>query len=536
MASAAAAPRSSIIDVPLRSTGVAGAPTVKVVTLPKGTILFRAIYLRSPAEDPRGQDLFQDLLGFPVGDNFCLSPTHGVYCFAIPYVGFGLFDWTSRSEAWRKYNAFMVYALTEDTRFVILIRPAAEVRGTPKGWGIGDLIVRCDKFPPTVCYRGRANEAARQAAFKKAQEWDNCLDPVRRGEENIGGWIAVAEGDSIDIVDRKKGRTRPRLTPMGAYLSSMRPGDLADTLPHMVVDARGTRGFPEIVVSPWRAAAGLRETLFRPTTSFVESIRMVTADLAAGHLAIAPIATVTAAGFYFYDGPGEVGFRREGLGSGNRPRNMDAEARRYRIEQNSFELMTRLGRGQVDGLPAVTFNRRTGFFVIGGAGLDGHMGLRTGAEWDAVRRYCVKVKGGVASSEYLFQRPASIGSVLRDLEISFEGNSGLARLARDLVGMEVGAGTAAAGTSARVVGGTGQTLQLLLPQTQTRKNYLGTSKVLGNKTMRNNNKRNRNKTASVASSGSGSGSPNPEIISMEVGRNLGELYSGLGAAVKAIFV
>jgi hypothetical protein len=264
---------------------------------------------------------------------------------------------------------------------------------------------------------------------------------------------------------------------------------------------------------------------------------MVTADLAAGHLAIAPIATVTAAGFYFYDGPGEVGFRREGLGSGNGPRNMAAEARRYRIEQNSFELMTRLGRGQVDGLPAVTFDRRTGFFVIGGAGLDGRMGLRTGAEWGAVRRYCVKVKGGVAGSEYLFQRPASIGIVLRDLEIPFEGNSGLARLARDLVGMEVEAGTAAAGTSARVVGGTGQTLQLQLPQTQTqtqtRKNYLVTSKVLGNKTMRN--KKNRNKTASVAGSGSGSGAPNPEIISMEVGRNLGELYSGLGAAVKAIF-
>ena len=89
-----------------------------------------------------------------------------------------------------------------------------------------------------------------------------------------------------------------------------------------------------------------------------DSVRMVTEDLATGHLVIAPIATITATGFYFYDGPG---FRHEGLGAGEEPRNMSPEARRERIEKNSYELMTRLGRGEVDGFPAVTFDRHTGF-------------------------------------------------------------------------------------------------------------------------------------------------------------------------------
>lgn len=529
-AAAAAATADGIREAPLRRDSAAS-PRVKIVTLPKGTILFRAIYLRDPTEDPNGADLFQDLLGYPVGSDFCLSPIYNVYCFAIPYVGFGLYDWTSRAEAWRKYNAFMVYALTEDTRVVILIRPSRDVRGTPKGWGRGDLLARCDKFPSTECYRAlpNAERVAKTTAFQKAQAWDNCLDTVRRREEGLGGWIAVAEGDSIDV-EEGKGRTArrvpPRNTPMGSYLRSMNAEDLVDTLPHMVVDARGTRGFPEIVVNPRRHSASLTETLVRGTTSFEESIRYVGEDLLADKLAFAPIATITAAGFYFYDGPG-VGFRREGVGANEGSRNMLPEARRRRIEKNSYILMSRLGKGEVDGLPAMTFDRRTGFFVIGGAGADGRMGLRTGADWAAVRAYCVGVKGGVAGSEYLFQRPASIRTVIRDLEIPYEGNSGMARAARYLSGFE--------GNSRRV-GGRNLDFQNL-PRISTNmrnvtaktgKNFKNTAKNLAkNSIAKNKNITIKNSCVSA---------PSPEIISAESGKNVGELYSKLGAIIKNIFV
>jgi hypothetical protein len=537
-AAAAAATVDGIREVPLRRDSAAS-PRVKIVTLPKGTILFRAIYLRDPTEDPNGADLFQDLLGYPVGSDFCLSPIHNVYCFAIPYVGFGLYDWTSRAEAWRKYNAFMVYALTEDTRFVILIRPSRDVRGTPKGWGRGDLIARCDKFPPTECYRAlpNAERIARTATFQKAQAWDNCLDPVRRHEEGLGGWIAVAEGDSIDV-EEGKGRTArrvpPRNTPMGSYLRSMNDEDFVDTLPHMVVDARGTRGFPEIVVNPRQHSAGLSATLVRRAATFGESIRMVGEDLLAGRLAFAPIATITAAGFYFYDGPG-VGFRREGVGANEGPRNMLPEARRRRIEKNSYIFMSRLGKGEVDGLPAMTFDRRTGFFVIGGAGADGRMGLRTGADraavraavraadWAAVRAYCVGVKGGVAGSEYLFQRPASIRAVIRDLEIPYEGNSGMARAARYLSGFE--------GNSRRV-GGRDTGFQSLAVATVSRNYTVSTAKTgkMGK------NLKNTVKNLAKNSIAKNTKLPTPDIISAESGENLGELYSEIGEIVKSIFI
>ena len=429
-----------ISEISLRRNNVTG-PKIKIVSLAKGTLLFRAIYLRDPAKDPHGMDLFQDFLGYPVGSDFCLSPIYNVYCFAIPYVGFGLYDWTTRREAWRKYNAFMVYALTEDTRFAILIGPSTHVRGTPKGWGRpGDLLARCDKLPSTNCYNKLPNNerVARTSAFQSAQSWDNCLDPVRRRDERVGGWIAVAEGDSIDITEgkgRAARRVPSRTTPMGSYLRSMNDAELMDTLPHMVIDARGTRGFPEIVINPRRYSAGLTETLIRGSTSFDESIRMVSEDILGGKLAFAPIATITATGFYFYDGPG-VGFRQEGVEKDGGPRNMRPEARRRRIEANSYTLMLRLGRGEVDGFPAATFDRASGFFVIGGAGKEGRMGLRTDADWDAVRKYCISVKGGVAGSEYLFKRPPSIRQVIRDLEIPYEGNGRMAEAVRYFTGIE----------------------------------------------------------------------------------------------------
>jgi hypothetical protein len=69
--------------------------------LPKGTLLFRAIRLRGSDEDPHAMDLFQDFLGHPVGDSFCLSPIHNVFCFPIPYPSLGIYDWNSESEAWK---------------------------------------------------------------------------------------------------------------------------------------------------------------------------------------------------------------------------------------------------------------------------------------------------------------------------------------------------------------------------------------------------------------------------------------------------
>lgn len=531
MAASASASASAAAAIPMRISSVqlrpGGEQQLRVVTLPKGTLLFRAIRLRSPSEDPNGMDLFQDFLGYPIGSSFCLSPIHNVYTFPIPYVGFGLYDWTSKAEAWRKYNAIMVYALTQDTRIITLILPAKEVRGSPKGWTRpGDILSRCDRFPPTECYRGLPNAEIKTKAFQEAQGWDNCLDPVRRQEEGLGGWIAVAEGDSIDV-RRGKGRVRPRETPMGAYLVSMGAGDLIDTLPHMTIDARGTRGFPEIVVNPRTWNAGLTDTLVRPTASFENSLGMVADDLRNGRLAIAPIATITAAGFYFFDGT-DIGFRREGV-SASSIANMRPEDRRRRIEQNSYELMTRLGRGEVDGLPATTFDRRTGFFVMGGAGLDGRMGLRTGADWDAMRQYCVHVKGGVAGSEYLFQRPPRISDIVRDLELPYEGNSGIARAVRDLVGME---GRFRGGNTAVATNGDIRILSGNIVDSGknfTAKNY---NKLVKNKRIMNKNTR-KNMGKNI---GKNIGLPNPEIISVETVVNLENLYSELGAIVKNIFV
>jgi hypothetical protein len=77
---------------------------------------------------------FSDILGIPTEDGFCMSPVHNVFTFPLPYVGFGLYDWTADSPAWNKYNAFNVYILDHQGKFVNLILPSNEVRGSPKGY------------------------------------------------------------------------------------------------------------------------------------------------------------------------------------------------------------------------------------------------------------------------------------------------------------------------------------------------------------------------------------------------------------------
>lgn len=441
MAIAATSTPTLVSSVELR---VGSSQRLRTVKLSKGTILFRAIYLRNPTDDPYGIDLFQDFLGFPVGAAYCLSPIQNVYTFPIPYVGFGLYDWTTAKEAWRKYNSIMVYALTEDISFITLIAPAAEVRGSPKGWKYGDIMSRCDVFSPTVCYRGRVNEIEKTAAFQRAQSWDNCLHPEKRIIENIGGWIAVAEADSIDI-RKKNGRIqRPKTTPMGSYLTSLSPRDFSESIPHLVVDSRNTRGFPEIVVNPRLPSKSLSETRFLRVNSFEESLELVSNELRNKNISIAPIATITEYGFYFYGNRDNTEDRLPQFYQENifaRTGNSFPEERRRRIEYNSFLFLEKLGKGEIGRLPAATFDRRTGYFVLGGAGQDGRMSLREPRDWLEVSSYCIRVKGGIPGSEYIFKRPPSIQNVLRDLEIPAHGNTELARTARNLIEMEQDMGT-----------------------------------------------------------------------------------------------
>lgn len=273
-----------------------GDRSVDIVEIPAGTLLFKTLRLSDEPIQAERQ-LFADILGYPTETEFCLNPVQNVFTFPIPYVGFGLYDWTTSQPTWKKYNAFIAYVVTRDTKMVCQISPSKDVRGTGKGYRSPNSIIRrCDKFPDGLAC---AKTEASKKALQQANSYDNCINPARKAETGVNGWIAIAEGDSID---QQKGAISPLTTPMGAYVKTVAATDPLRArfiVENFYEDAHNHRGIPEIVLHSRLPSDPHITAVDRRPYSELDIGAEVGSLIAANKLQIIPFAVITSSGIQF---------------------------------------------------------------------------------------------------------------------------------------------------------------------------------------------------------------------------------------------
>jgi hypothetical protein len=418
------------------------------VDLVPGTVLFRAIHIK---EGDELKTYFSDILGIPTEHGFCMSPVHNVFTFPLPYVGFGLYDWTADSPAWNKYNAFNVYILDHQGKFVNLILPSNEVRGSPKGYKRDDDVIRRCGTYGAACATGTKKE------FLDYALWDNCITPEIQKNDNIIGSIAIAQADSID-----KARGSSRDTPMGAYIGTLPAEDAAaiSSNLYLMAEVKGlkARGIPEIVFHPRKPTA-----MFDWTKGTVERdyrhggdkyniipysahkyelegrraiIRQAVKEIVQKNLNFKPFATITSKG-YNYAGQERTIEIDVGEGETHAERKVAMEsALREFLEKAQTDGFEQTGR--------LMYDIRTGFYVfekfVSGVAVEGLRGsykerllipLRTPNERAVATKYALLFKKPTLqdhfgkphpahrlTSAFMFQRPDSIRKVFTDLGVT----------------------------------------------------------------------------------------------------------------------
>lgn len=334
-----------------------------LVDLPEGTLLFRAIKLTDD-----GMNFFMDTLGFYIPENpgiikaelrgkkgYCLSPSQNVFTFPFPYVGFGLYDWEG-SEAWKKYNAFIVYYLARSCPFVNMISPSYDVRGTPKGNVSGNSIVRCNLLG-NQCFEPDKNPK------KSYLSYDNCIDPGFAERTGTVGSISIAEQDSFSIT--KKGdnaslkkyyRGLEQESSRSSNSEKKRMREIMSVIKNTYVDEHDITGIPEIVLHVRNPRIeNSNERPIQNVDIFQDAMRLFHDELGVNTLNVLPVALITGNKINYV---GDSDFSTL-LGSNN------ALVRKNNIEKNLREFMelgTREGLGE--GLGKIIQDKRTGFYVL----------------------------------------------------------------------------------------------------------------------------------------------------------------------------
>ena len=325
------------------------------VKLPSGTLLFRAIHLNDFDEDD-GRSFFADSLGIPFKTEdktgYCLSSTQNIFTFPFPYIGFGLYDWTTKAPAWKKYNAFIVYVLTHTSPFVSMICPnLSDARGTSKRDDPYAIVRRCNMLG-SPCFENKGKELLEKSlAYLK---YDNCINPVFMKEDGIKGTIAISGDDSLG----KRGN-RTSDTPLGKYLELLKTsnsGTVDIINRNLYTDKDGLRGIPEIVSH----VRHLSSTLTREATTLEDSISILKGDITSMVLNLLPIAVITSSG--------NIGISHLGINGAHNSKKTEnrqnSSSRKLAIEKNLKEFMhsaETIGLGGSFG--KVIQDSRTGFYV-----------------------------------------------------------------------------------------------------------------------------------------------------------------------------
>jgi hypothetical protein len=327
---------------------------VPLVEIPAGTILFRGLQLPNPKKDEDPRLFVRDWLGYPMGERFCMTPTHNTFFYTSPFVPFG----AHTVGEW--FNAIMVYQTVKTLKLVCMIGPSKWVRGGKEIKALDGTapIQRCDKFDYSCLPDKQSKEAKKE---KEMKAWDNCIRPEFAQEKGVAGWMAIADFDSLDnFKEALKGKD----TTMGKYiieLESRLPGKGIDLLTSTYTDESNHRGFPEIVLFPWSPHPG-------PENQYTEArTEEDAADAIAGMSDMfnyLPIACITERGILeAFTGDFKAGDLPAYATSATPGR-----VTRAAIDKNLANYLEKLQTKGVEipglGNSLVRFDQRTGFYVM----------------------------------------------------------------------------------------------------------------------------------------------------------------------------
>ncbi len=360
--------------------------TVHFVDIPAGTILFRGERLPDPEKGEDLRNFYRDFLGTidPTTKKFCIPPNYNVFFYPFPHIAFGANIYGER------FNAMQMYVTRKKVTLACMISPATKVRGSPKGYDEYMPIMRCNKVYEFLGDESLLCGSTGEAKTKKldAMSYDNCLNPIYMNAVKqwtpqnplIHGWMAIAEGDSLDIkgegAQRRETVRKGRNTVMGKYLTEMSkryPNKLSEVLSWMYTDVHGHRGFPEIALHPLTPHPGT-ETITLDKIDIDEALEFIENN--SNRFAYLPLACFTAT--QTLDGI-EGEFKVTNISDADRkmfPREAgkEAEAKAMRdpvrkgIERQLDAYMTKLMTEGIEipgvGLSKIVFDSRTGFYVL----------------------------------------------------------------------------------------------------------------------------------------------------------------------------
>jgi hypothetical protein len=181
-----------------------GKQKVKLITIPKNTLLFRVV-----------DDYKSDFQGVNIDGSFCIPPQYNVFFYFNPFVVDALPEW------YAKYNEIQVYKTTTPLKIISLISPSELSRGTRMTKG--KVIKSCNKTRKS-CLVGR--------------DYDACFnDKFLQKNPSIVGWIGIGRADSIKIN------------------KEIESGELQNVKEfiHLVKDKRNIEGPPELGLYPLKS-------------------------------------------------------------------------------------------------------------------------------------------------------------------------------------------------------------------------------------------------------------------------------------------
>lgn len=172
---------------------------IPVMTVPKGTLLFRAV--KHAESDSIGADVGKGTL--------CVPANYNVFFYTSPYVVDGI-HWFDDG-----FPNVEAYVVPHDLTIVSLVKPSSLTRSSRKEKD--KPIESCDV----------------QKSCLKGREYDPCFKPAFLKEHpNIHGWMAIAGADAKEV------------------LTAIRQRKLDGSTIQILEDARGIRGPPEIALYP----------------------------------------------------------------------------------------------------------------------------------------------------------------------------------------------------------------------------------------------------------------------------------------------
>jgi 16S rRNA G966 N2-methylase RsmD len=264
-----------------------GDVNLPLVTLPPGTILFRAVKIpnREAGEDARF--FYRDYLGTPedmkrdgrvVKKLVCLPPTHNVFFYPFPFIGFGTHDYG------KNFHSIQVVVLVHPMTLVCNVGPSEMSRGDTRAEAGGDIYARCDKFE---------YDCRPQTSYEiEAKSYDNCLNPHYQQRSGTRGWMAIANLDSLFPTQSQEERKRHRTSPMASYVSNIEktfPGQGAELLAWTYTDNRNHKGYPEIALFPYHNHPG-PNTIVRSCENDEDAIQIMLREASRNNLNYLPLA------------------------------------------------------------------------------------------------------------------------------------------------------------------------------------------------------------------------------------------------------